>query len=93
MQSNSESITLTLLGATDCDDTQRVRDHLNRLGILFSEINIDDDSDAEQFVIYINGGFRSTPTLIVSAGKLKSILTEPTNGELEAVLKAAGYQL
>jgi len=93
MQSNSESITLTLLGATDCDDTQRVRDHLNKLGILFSEINIDTDADAEQFVLYINAGFRSTSTLIVSVGKLKRILTEPTNGELEAVLKAAGYQL
>jgi mycoredoxin len=89
----SESITLTMLGATDCDDTQRVRDHLNKLGIVFSEINIDDDSDAERFVIYVNGGFRSTPTLILSVGKLKNVLAEPTNEELEAVLEAAGYHL
>lgn len=87
------SVTLIMYGSTDCDDTQRVRFHLNELGIAFSEINIDRDAAAEQFVIYTNGGFRSTPTLVLSAGKFKSVLTEPTDDELDMVLKTAGYQI
>jgi mycoredoxin len=87
------SVTLTMFGSTTCDDTQRIRAHLNQLGIEYAEVNIDEDLASEQFVIFINGGFRSTPTLVLAAGKLKSVLTEPSNAELEAVLGAAGYEL
>lgn len=50
----------------------------------FREVNIDRDAEAERFVIFINGGFRSTPTLVIGEGKRKVILTEPTDEELES---------
>ncbi len=76
---------ITLYGANDCDDTERTRHHLLQMGIPFHEINIDADPSGEQFVMFING-FRSTPTLVIGQGKLKIVLTEPTNDELEEVL-------
>jgi mycoredoxin len=80
------SLPVTLYGSTNCDDTERTRAYLNALGVPFNEINIDDDPAAENFVIHINRGYRSTPTLVIGDGKVKILLTEPTNDELEKVL-------
>jgi len=79
-------VPITLYGATDCDDTERTRNYLRELGVPFREVNIDHDPDAERFVIFINGGFRSTPTLVIGEGKRKLILTEPANEELAEAL-------
>jgi mycoredoxin len=78
---------LTMYGATDCDDTERTRAFLQERHIPFREINIDHDPEAERFVLFINGGFRSTPTLVIGEGKRKLILTEPTNQELEEAIR------
>ena len=80
------SLPITMYGATDCDDFERTRSRLNELGIPFREVNIDHDSAAERFVIFINRGYRSTPTLVFGEGKFKIIATEPTNQELDQVL-------
>lgn len=84
---------LTLYGATDCDDTEHTRDRLRELGIPFREVNICHDSEAEQFVRFINHGYRSTPTLVFGANKFKIIVTEPTDEELYQVLTQAGYAM
>ncbi len=87
------ALPLTLYGATDCDDTERTRNHLRQLGIPFTEVNIDVDVEAERFVVFINLGYRSTPTLVFGEGKRKIVLTEPTNEELVQVLVEAGYSV
>lgn len=78
---------LTLYGRPDCDDTDRVRLWLQERGVAFREVNIDEDAAANQFVLVVNGGFRSTPTLVFGAGRRKLVLTEPTDEELEAALR------
>jgi mycoredoxin len=83
---------LTLYGSTDCDDTQHVRERLHGLGIPFREVNIDHDPAAERFVIFINGGFRSTPTLVFGNGPRKLIFTEPSDEQLAEALAQAGLQ-
>lgn len=85
------SLPIILYGATECDDTERTRNHLNALGIPFREINIDHDQEAERFVMFINGGYRSTPTLVIGDGKLKYVLTEPSDAQLKEMLMRAGY--
>lgn len=82
---------LVLYGASDCDDTERTRRRLNELGIPLREVNIDRDDEAERFVIFINGGYRSTPTLVFGKGKFKIIVTEPTDQDLDHILVQAGY--
>jgi len=84
---------LTLYGATDCDDTERTRARLRKLGVPFHEVNIDYDPEAERFVVFINHGYRSTPTLVLGEGKFKIVATEPTDQELDQVLIRAGYPI
>lgn len=77
---------IVMYGAADCDDTARTRAHLHAHAIAFEYINIDEHADAEQFVIFINNGFRSTPTLVIGEGKRRIILTEPADDELAGEL-------
>jgi mycoredoxin len=84
---------LTIFGATDCDDTARTRARLQALGISFKEVNIDHDPEAERFVLFINGGYRSTPTLVFGEGKFKLLVTEPEDEEIEQALSRAGYSI
>jgi glutaredoxin len=83
----------TLYGATHCDDTQHARELLAAWGLPDPYVNIDHDSRAEAFVIFINAGNRSTPTLVFGAGRHKVVLTEPSDGELKEALLQAGYHL
>jgi len=87
----SAPLPLTLYGAGDCDDTERTRGLLLAWAIPFGEVSIDHDPAAEQFVVFINGGFRSTPTLVFGAGRFKLVLTEPTDEELADGLRRAGW--
>lgn len=91
MTHDSEPLPLTLYGAADCDDTERTRDWLRAWGVPFREVSIDGDAAAERFVLFINGGYRSTPTLVFGAGRFKLVLTEPEEPELRRALAQAGH--
>jgi len=84
---------LTLYGGIDCDDTEHVTGRLDALGIPHRLVIINGDPEAERFVIFINTGFRSTPTLVFGQERAKIVLTEPTDEELDSVLAQAGYSL
>ena len=79
-------LSLTVYGSDDCDDTERVIGRLRQWGVPFREVMLERDPDAERFVVFINGGHRSTPTLVFGDGKRKIILTEPTDEELAEAL-------
>jgi mycoredoxin len=85
------TVPLTVYGGDDCDDTEHVVGRLREWGVPFREVILERDPDAERFVVFINGGYRSTPTLVFGDGKLKTVLTEPTDEELAEVLARAGY--
>jgi mycoredoxin len=85
-------IPLTFYDGDDCDDTEHVVGRLRQWGVPFRAVILERDPDAERFVIFINGGFRSTPTLVFGDGRLKTILTEPMDEELAEALAQAGYR-
>ncbi len=85
------ALPLTMYGATHCEDTQHVREQLTTWLIPFAEVNIDHDVMAEQFVIFINGGQRRTPTLVIGNSDRKTVLTEPGDDLLKATLLDSGY--
>jgi mycoredoxin len=71
--------TLIVYGANWCGDCRRTRRFLNQFQIPYEFINVDQDKEAEQFVIKTNRGFRSVPTIVFPDG---SILVEPSNRQL-----------
>jgi mycoredoxin len=82
---------ITLYGEPTCEDTDAVRERLHDLGVPYREVNIDVDAHASDFVVFINGGFRSTPTIVFGEDKRKLVLTEPTMEQLNEALRWAGY--
>ena len=79
---------------TWCGDCQVTKNALNRLGLSFEEVNIEQDAAAADYVMQVNHGRRSVPTLVYdgdaaslsgfSRAKLDAFLTkhkllEPVN--------------
>lgn len=66
---------LKIYTTTYCADCTRVKHYLITNNIAFTEINIEKDTLAMQFVKDINNGYESVPTIIFPDG---STLTEPS---------------
>jgi mycoredoxin len=54
-----------MYSTTWCPDCRRAKDFLKRRGVEFSEVNIEEDPDAEDIVIEANHGKRKVPTIRV----------------------------
>jgi mycoredoxin len=52
---------------------------LDRLGVVYDEIDIDEDDESAATVLAINGGYRTVPRLVLPDGR---VLVEPTRKAL-----------
>ncbi|MEP7357072.1 MAG: glutaredoxin domain-containing protein [Anaerolineales bacterium] len=77
-----------LYGTPTCGMLPPVRSQLRRAGVPFDYVDITFDSAAIARVREINHGNASVPTLVFPDG---TTLTEPSAGDLEAVLERLGY--
>lgn len=75
---------ITVYGADWCGDCLRAKVFLEQHAIPHVWIDVDADPEAAAFVVQVNRGFRSVPTIVFEDG---SILVEPSTAELEAKLK------
>ena len=67
-------------GTTWCADCRRAKTWLHEHNVPFTDINIEQDESAIEYVQKINNGMQKVPTIVFPDG---SILTEPSNKELE----------
>jgi thioredoxin reductase (NADPH) len=74
---------ITIYGAHWCPDCRRSKQFLGEHRVPYNWVDIEQDKEAEQFVIETNKGKRIIPTIIFNDG---SFLVEPTNAELAAKL-------
>lgn len=79
-------------GRPDCEDTQRARDYLDERGVTYEYIDINQDPEAEEFVVLYNSGEIITPTIVMGPDEHRTILVEPTNQQLGEALDAVGYE-
>lgn len=70
---------IVLYGTTWCGDCRRARAYLESKEIPYEYIDIGADAQAAAFVMKVNRGFRSVPTIVFPDG---SILVEPSTREL-----------
>lgn len=74
---------IKVYGATWCGMTRRTLSHLDKLGVAYDYIDVDKDKAGSQWVKDQNDGKEKKPTLDISG----QVLTEPSNAELERVLR------
>jgi len=77
---------IVVYGAAWCGDTIRTRRFLNRHGVPYVVCDVDRDPAAADQVRRWNGGYLSTPTLLVG----DQVVTEPSDEQLGAMLNIAG---
>ncbi len=70
-----------------CPDCLRARRVLDDLKIQYQFVDIDKDAKAKEYVISVNHGNRSVPTIVFPDG---SILVEPSSNILTAKLRDSG---
>lgn len=74
---------IVVYGAYWCSDTMRTRRFLNRHGVSYTLVDVDQDPEAAQKVREWNQGYLSTPTLDIEG----RIVTEPSDQELAEILE------
>jgi mycoredoxin len=79
------SAALTMYTTSWCGYCFRLKTMLKAEGIPYTEIDIESDPAAAEFVMWVNGGNRTVPTLKFPDG---STLTNPSAGEVKAKLAA-----
>jgi mycoredoxin len=77
---------LTMYTTTWCGYCVRLKRGLERAGVEFDEVNIEQDPTAEEFVLSVNGGMATVPTLLLPNG---DVLTNPPLPTLLAAVQAA----
>lgn len=81
-------VPILVYGTRWCAATQTVRRHLERLGVPYTYVDLEDDPGAVQQLRWWTGGYASHPTVYVGG----EVLVEPTLGELNWALSRSGVR-
>ncbi len=73
--------TIKMYVTTWCGDCRMTKRWFDSHGISYEYINIEQDPEAAEYVMRVNGGMRSVPTIVFPDG---SVLIEPSARELAA---------
>ena len=82
--------TLTMYSTSWCGYCRRLKSQLDRNGISYFEVDIEQTPDAAEFVMKVNGGNQTVPTVHFPNG---TALTNPTLAQVQAELASAGTTL
>jgi mycoredoxin len=75
--------TLTMYSTSWCGYCRRLKSQLGREGISYDEVDIEQDPAAADFVMSVNGGNQTVPTVRFADG---SALTNPSIADVRAKL-------
>lgn len=75
--------TLTMYSTTWCGYCRRLKSQMAREGIEYTEVDIEQDPKAADFVMSVNGGNQTVPTVQFPDG---SALTNPSIADVRAKL-------
>ena len=84
MSENPTEKQIILYGTRWCSDSNRSIHFLNQHQIAYRWVDIDEDRDGRAFVLKVNRGMASVPTILFPDGDL---LVEPSDRELATKLK------
>ncbi|BAJ30673.1 MULTISPECIES: mycoredoxin [Kitasatospora] len=79
--------TVTMYSTTWCGYCNRLKSQLDREGIAFTEINIEQDPASASYVESVNDGNQTVPTVVVvSESGAQSVMTNPSLRQVQAAL-------
>ncbi|MFE2560492.1 mycoredoxin [Streptomyces sp. NBC_00090] len=80
--------TVTMYSTTWCGYCRRLKSQMDREGIAYSEINIEQDPESAAFVEKANGGNQTVPTVLVipANGGAESVMTNPSLAQVKQAL-------
>jgi mycoredoxin len=79
---------VTVYGADWCGDTRRTLRDLDRAGVGYDYVDIEEDADAEKKVIEFNDGKRRIPLVEIASDNGEPVrLSVPNGSELEQALR------
>lgn len=80
---------VTMYSTTWCGYCRRLKSQLDREGIAYNEINIEQDPESAAFVEKANGGNQTVPTvLVISPQGSESVMTNPSLAQVKQALTA-----
>ena len=74
---------VTMYSTVWCGYCRRLKDQMEREGISYRVVDIEDDPTAADLVMSVNGGNQTVPTLVYADG---SAQTNPSLGQVKAKL-------
>ena len=77
---------VTIYGADWCGDTQRSLKALDRLGVAYDYVDVEQDEQASEWVKSQNNGKERKPTIKIG----DRVLSVPSDSELEGAVREAG---
>ena len=77
--------TITMFSTTWCGYCRRLKGQLDREGIGYTEVNIEEVPKAADYVMQVNGGNQTVPTVVFPDG---TAATNPSLAEVKARLAA-----
>jgi mycoredoxin len=85
MPHNPEPGTVTMYSTTWCGYCRRLKTLLDREGIRYTEVDIEQDDASAEYVMNLNGGNQTVPTVLFPDG---SAATNPTLQDVVSRLAA-----
>ena len=76
-------MSVTMYSTPWCGYCQRLKGQMTREGIAWTEVDIEQDDEAAELVMNVNGGNQTVPTLLFPDG---TMATNPSIGEVKARL-------
>lgn len=76
-------MSLTMYSTPWCGYCRRLKSQLEREGIAYQEVDIEQDPSAADYVMSVNGGNQTVPTVVFPDG---SAMTNPSLAQVKAKL-------
>jgi mycoredoxin len=83
--SSATDQSVTMYSTVWCGYCRRLKGQMEREGIAYVEVDIENDPVATELVMSVNGGMQTVPTLVFPDG---SALTNPSLAQVKAQLAA-----
>jgi mycoredoxin len=83
------SAKITMYSTPWCGYCKRLKSQMDREGIAFDEVDIEQKPDAADYVMSVNGGNQTVPTVVVlAAGGKQTVMTNPSLAQVKAAAVA-----